>query len=402
MSFTIYSANVIVGNESISTHAFKSLESNTLTIGSRDNTNGIVTFLANVGVHTLEPTCALHVAGNAHVDNAISTTTIVASESVTAATFSGSGASLTALNGSQLTSGTIPGARISGALAGITTLAASGTVTASLFSGNLSGSYANVTISASAPTFLGNVSGNSATMTGAVTAATFSGSGASLTALNGSQLTTGTIPGARISGALAGITTLDASGTVTASLFSGNLSGSYANVTISASAPTFLGNVSGNSATMTGVVTAATFSGSGASFTGTLVANTFITTGNVGVGTVSPTYNLHVVGNIYATQDIIAFSDESVKGNVRHITQALSKVGMLNGYTFDRTDVSTGRRYAGLLAQEVVGVMDECVYSNPNGTLALAYPNMCALLIEAVKELHIEVKELKDTVNKIQ
>ena len=119
-------------------------------------------------------------------------------------------------------------------------------------------------------------------------------------------------------------------------------------------------------------------------------------------GDVSLLGNIQIVGNIYATQDIVAFSDQSVKGNVRIIDNALSKVGMINGYTFDRTDVSTGRRHAGLLAQELVGVLDEVVYKNPDGTLALAYPNMCALLIEAVKELRNQLYELQVTVSKFQ
>ena len=103
---------------------------------------------------------------------------------------------------------------------------------------------------------------------------------------------------------------------------------------------------------------------------------------------------VRVTGNVYATGDVVGFSDRSVKGNVRIIDSALDKVSRLNGYTFDRTDIPTGRRFAGLIAQEVVGVMDEVVHANPDGTLALAYPNMCALLIEAIKELRAKVDAL--------
>jgi len=103
-SFTILSSNVIVGNESISMHAFKSLASNTMTIGARDTANGIVTFLANVGVHTLNPTSALHIAsGNLNVDESIivgssvSASTMTATGNVTANVFVGSGAGLTGI-----------------------------------------------------------------------------------------------------------------------------------------------------------------------------------------------------------------------------------------------------------------------------------------------------------------
>jgi len=103
-SFTIRSANVILGNESISTHAFKSLASNTLTIGARDTANGTVSFLANVGVRTLNPTSALHIAsGNLNVDNSIvvgssvRAATMIATGNVTANTFVGSGVGLTGI-----------------------------------------------------------------------------------------------------------------------------------------------------------------------------------------------------------------------------------------------------------------------------------------------------------------
>jgi hypothetical protein len=90
--------------------------------------------------------------------------------------FTGSGASLTALNASQLTSGTVPDARLSGTYSGVLTL----------------NNAANV----------------------------FSGSGASLTALNGANITSGTIANARTTATDANtanaIVARDASGKFTA------------------------------------------------------------------------------------------------------------------------------------------------------------------------------------------
>jgi hypothetical protein len=132
----------------------------------------------------------------------------------------------------------------------------------------------------------------------------------------------------------------------------------------------------------------------------------FITSGgNIGIGTTSPSYKLHVEGNvsgisIYASHDIAAFSDITVKKEVKRIENAIEKVKELNGYTYVRTDDETGTRRAGVIAQEVQKVLPEVVSANPDGTLNVAYSNMIALLIEAVKEQQNEIDELKKLLKK--
>ena len=120
--------------------------------------------------------------------------------------------------------------------------------------------------------------------------------------------------------------------------------------------------------------------------------------------------------NIWTSGNVTAYSDIRVKENLKVIPNALDKVMQLNGYTYDRTDLSpatteeedityahnpTGR-HVGVIAQEVLKVLPEAVTGGPNsmdGTdddhYSVAYGNMVALLIEAVKELKAEVEELK-------
>jgi hypothetical protein len=129
------------------------------------------------------------------------------------------------------------------------------------------------------------------------------------------------------------------------------------------------------------------------------------TGGNVGIGTTSPSYKLHVEGNtsgisIYASHDIAAFSDITVKKEVKRIENAIEKVKELNGYTYVRTDDETGTRRAGVIAQEVQKVLPEVVSANPDGTLNVAYSNMIALLIEGMKEQQKEIDELKKLLKK--
>jgi hypothetical protein len=125
-------------------------------------------------------------------------------------------------------------------------------------------------------------------------------------------------------------------------------------------------------------------------------------TGFVGAGPgfTAPLYPLHVSGSfggisIYATNDIAAFSDESVKTDLQIIDNALDKVREINGYTYVRSDSEDNLRRAGVVAQEVQKVLPEVITKNQDGTLNVAYPNLVALLIEAIKELDKEVKELK-------
>ena len=107
--------------------------------------------------------------------------------------------------------------------------------------------------------------------------------------------------------------------------------------------------------------------------------------------------------NIWTSGNVTAYSDRRVKTNIEHIPNALDKVCQLNGYTFDRTDVSfdehgepeTPIRQTGVVAQEVLKVLPEAVMGDEQGHYSVAYGNMVGLLIESIKELKAEIEELK-------
>ena len=117
--------------------------------------------------------------------------------------------------------------------------------------------------------------------------------------------------------------------------------------------------------------------------------------GSVGIGTTSPGYTLDVSGTIRATGDIIAYSDRRVKTDLKLIKNALDKVSNINGYTYVRTDVENPERQAGVIAQEVLEVLPEVVYQDKKGRYNVAYGNLTALLIEAIKELKERIKILE-------
>lgn len=95
---------------------------------------------------------------------------------------------------------------------------------------------------------------------------------------------------------------------------------------------------------------------------------------------------------IITSGDITAFSDIRLKSNIRKINNALNKVCQLNGYTYDMNN----KRSTGVIAQEVEKVLPEVVQDREDGYKTVAYGNMIGLLIEAIKDLKEEIKEIKN------
>ena len=94
-------------------------------------------------------------------------------------------------------------------------------------------------------------------------------------------------------------------------------------------------------------------------------------------------------GNLVVGGTVTANSDERLKTNIRGIPDALDKLLRLRGVEFDRTDIQD--RQIGVIAQEVEEVIPEVVYGSD--IKSVAYANMVALLIEAVKEQNLKIEE---------
>ena len=123
----------------------------------------------------------------------------------------------------------------------------------------------------------------------------------------------------------------------------------------------------------------------------------------IGINQVPTSYALEVTGDIYATGNIIAFSDESVKDNVKTITNALDKVNKMRGVTFTRNDEQDKDRvYAGVIAQEMAQAFPEVVFDNADGTKAVAYPSIVSVLIEAIKEQQLQIDQLKEEIKNLK
>jgi methionine synthase II (cobalamin-independent) len=132
-----------------------------------------------------------------------------------------------------------------------------------------------------------------------------------------------------------------------------------------------------------------------------------VTNSRFGIGTTTPNYPLEVNGNvggisIFASNNIVAFSDRRIKNNIKIIENAVTKIKQINGITYTRTDdkINPEVRYAGVIAQEIEAILPEAVHTNPEtGMKSVAYGNLSALFIEAIKELNQKIEDLQNQLN---
>jgi hypothetical protein len=164
--------------------------------------------------------------------------------------------------------------------------------------------------------------------------------------------------------------------------------------------------------------------------------STFYDIGNVGIGTVSPSYKLHVVGDGYintgslgvnvapnatdgridASNDIVAYSsDKRLKTNIKLIENPIDKIKKIDGFTFnwnDKANQLAGYNkdisVSGVYAQQIQEVLPEAVKLAPfdndgndnsisgENYLTVQYEKLVPLLIEAIKEQQKEIEKLKN------
>jgi hypothetical protein len=265
-------------------------------------------------------------------------------------------------------------------------------------------------------------------------------SGANLTSLNASNLASGTVPIARIDLNLLTTSTADADGDFFAVVDSVGAEKKLTKANIAISGFNNDSGFTTNTGTVTSVGVTA---GSGLTGGGTVTTSGTINL-DVGAGTgidvaadaisvdvsdfmtngvdnrvltatgadamnaeANMTFNgstLAVTGAITATGDITAFfvSDRNLKQNIVNIENSLDKVSKLNGVYYNWTKEALEKhkhlvdeKEVGVIAQDVEAVLPELVATREDGTKAVRYERLCAVLIESIKELKKEIEELK-------
>ena len=104
-----------------------------------------------------------------------------------------------------------------------------------------------------------------------------------------------------------------------------------------------------------------------------------------------------VNGALTVTGDITAFatlawSDARLKENVEPLQDCLAKINKMQGVSY--TFKPSGKKQVGLIAQEVLDIIPEVVELE-NDYYSVSYPNLVAVLIEAIKELNSRVEDLE-------
>jgi hypothetical protein len=109
-----------------------------------------------------------------------------------------------------------------------------------------------------------------------------------------------------------------------------------------------------------------------------------------------------VTGAITATGDITAFSDERLKEDIRPLEDSLEKVQAIEGISFVKKNDEDKKQKIGFIAQQLKEVLPEVVHENEDGIHSVAYGNITALLVEAVKEQQKIIGQLEKRIIKLE
>lgn len=128
--------------------------------------------------------------------------------------------------------------------------------------------------------------------------------------------------------------------------------------------------------------------------------------GNVGIGTTSPGYKLHVNGSAAKPGggSWTNSSDQKLKKNIEPLKGALKKLTGLRGVVFEwkqpeKQGNLTGKQI-GLIAQEVEKIFPEWVGTDAEGYKDLTVRGFEALTVESFKEVKQELDELKSAIKR--
>jgi hypothetical protein len=137
------------------------------------------------------------------------------------------------------------------------------------------------------------------------------------------------------------------------------------------------------------------------------------TNGRVGIGTATPAYRLHVVGDVYATGQVYCYgagicSDQIWKTNIKPIQNALDNVLKMRGVTYYwKVDEYPDKHFPegeqiGFIAQEVEKVYPQVVLTDKEGYKSVDYSKLTPVLVEAIKEQQKIIEELQKVIQQLQ
>jgi hypothetical protein len=122
----------------------------------------------------------------------------------------------------------------------------------------------------------------------------------------------------------------------------------------------------------------------------------------------SPTYGGRILelygdGHAQLYGSLNQSSDVRLKKDLSTLNGSLEKVRQLRGVTFNWIDkTKDSAQQIGFIAQEVEKIFPQLVKTDKEGIKSVAYSNMTAVLVEAIKEQQQQIEELKKEVEELK
>ena len=133
---------------------------------------------------------------------------------------------------------------------------------------------------------------------------------------------------------------------------------------------------------------------------GTNGTNTFLMKGNVGIGTTSPSYKLHVNGDVYATGGVTCLSDIRKKDVIeRQVKLSIDDIANAPLIYYSLKGESAHKVRLGSVAQYWANILPETVNKGADGVLSMQYDVQA---LTSVIALAREVKRLKEEVERLK
>lgn len=123
--------------------------------------------------------------------------------------------------------------------------------------------------------------------------------------------------------------------------------------------------------------------------------------GLVTIGNISASYKLNVFGTVYAANYLI-ISDKRMKTDIKKITNSLDLILKLNpvSFKYDKSLEINNLSY-GFIAQDVIDIIPNIVYSDSNKMLSIDYISLIPFLVDAIKTQNQKIDELQKTIQNI-
>lgn len=116
--------------------------------------------------------------------------------------------------------------------------------------------------------------------------------------------------------------------------------------------------------------------------------------GNVGIGTTTPSYKLDVSGTIRGF-GITDSSDIRLKKDIKPLDFSLEKLLQVNGVSYHWKDAALPNKQIGFIAQQLEKIYPELVETDQFGMKSVNYSHLVAPIIEAIKTLYGRIIRLE-------